>query len=37
MKKMINSKQVNTRLPIHMVQQIKYISQERGVTEEIHR
>ena len=33
MKKMINSKQVNTRLPTHMVQQIKYIAQERGVTE----
>lgn len=33
MKKLLNSKQLNTRLPIHMVQQIKYISQERGVTE----
>lgn len=33
MKKLINSKQVNTRLPIHMVQQIKYIAQERGITE----
>ena len=33
MKKMLNSKQVNTRLPIHMVQQIKYIAQEQGVTE----
>lgn len=33
MKKLINSKQVNTRLPIHMVQQIKYVAQERGVTD----
>lgn len=33
MKKLINSKQVNTRLPIHMVQQIKYIAQEGGITE----
>jgi hypothetical protein len=33
MKKIINSKQVNTRLPIHMVQQIKYVAQERGVSE----
>jgi len=33
MKKLLNSKQINTRLPIHMAQQIKYISQERGVTE----
>lgn len=33
MKKLLNSKQLNTRLPIHMVQQIKYIAQERGVTE----
>lgn len=31
--KLINSKQVNTRLPIHMVQQLKYVSKERGVTE----
>jgi hypothetical protein len=31
--KLINSKQVNTRLPIHMVHQIKYISKERGITE----
>jgi predicted DNA-binding protein len=33
MKKVINSKQVNTRLPIHMVQQIKYIAQENGITD----
>jgi hypothetical protein len=33
MKKLLNSKQLNTRLPIHMVQQVKYIAQERGVTE----
>jgi hypothetical protein len=33
MNKMLNSKQVNTRLPIHMVQQIKYIASERGVPE----
>lgn len=33
MKKLINSKQVNTRLPIHMVQQIKYVAHERGVSE----
>lgn len=33
MKKMLNSKQVNTRLPIHMVHQIKYVAQERGVTD----
>jgi len=31
--KLINSKQMNTRLPIHMVQQIKYIAKERGVSE----
>ena len=33
MKKMLNSKQVNTRLPLHMVQQIKYVASERGVSE----
>lgn len=33
MKKMLNSKQVNTRLPLHMVQQIKYVASERGTTE----
>lgn len=33
MKKMLNSKQMNTRLPIHMVQQIKYIASERGVSD----
>lgn len=33
MKKMLNSKQVNTRLPIHMVQQIKYVATERNVSE----
>lgn len=33
MKKMLNSKQMNTRLPIHMVQQIKYIAKESGVSE----
>lgn len=33
MKKMLNSKQMNTRLPIHMVQQIKYVASERGVSE----
>ncbi len=33
MKKLINSKQVNTRLPLHMVQQIKYVAQERRVTD----
>jgi hypothetical protein len=30
---MLNSKQVNTRLPLHMVQQIKYVAQERSVSE----
>ncbi len=33
MKKLLNSKQMNTRLPIHMVQQIKYVAQERGISE----
>lgn len=33
MKKLLNSKQVNTRLPIHMVQQIKYVASERGASE----
>lgn len=33
MKKLLNSKQVNTRLPLHMVQQIKYVAQEHGVTD----
>lgn len=33
MKKLLNSKQVNTRLPLHMVQQIKFVAQERGVTD----
>ena len=33
MKKMLNSKLVGVRLPIHMVQQIKFVAQERGVTE----
>jgi hypothetical protein len=32
-KKLLNSKQVNTRLPLHMVQQIKFVAQERGVTD----
>jgi hypothetical protein len=33
MKKLLNSKQVNTRLPLHMVQQIKFVAHERGVTD----
>jgi len=33
MKKLLNSKQLNTRLPLHMVQQVKYVAQERGVTD----
>lgn len=33
MKKLLNSKQLNTRLPIHMVQQVKYVAQEQGVTD----
>lgn len=33
MKKLLNSKQMNTRLPIHMVQQIKYVAKERGISE----
>lgn len=33
MNKLLNYKQVNTRLPIHMVQQIKYVATERGVSE----
>jgi hypothetical protein len=33
MNKLLNSKQVNTRLPIHMVQQIKFVASERGVPE----
>lgn len=33
MKKLLNSKQMNTRLPIHMVQQIKYVAKERGIAE----
>ena len=33
MKKLLNSKQVNTRLPLHMVQQIKFVAQERGVSD----
>jgi hypothetical protein len=32
-KKLLNSKQLNTRLPIHMVQQVKFVAQERGVTD----
>jgi len=33
MKKLLNSKQLNTRLPLHMVQQVKYVAHERGVTD----
>ncbi|MCA9508058.1 MAG: hypothetical protein KC505_06545 [Myxococcales bacterium] len=33
MKKVLNTKQLNTRLPIHMVQQLKFLASERGVTE----
>lgn len=33
MKKMLNNKLVGVRLPIHIVQQIKYVASERGVTE----
>jgi len=33
MKKLLNSKQLNTRLPLHMVQQVKFVAQERGVTD----
>lgn len=33
MKKLLNSKQMNTRLPIHMVQQIKFVAKERGTSE----
>lgn len=33
MKKLLNSKQVNTRLPLHMVQQIKFVAHERGVSD----
>src|SRR5437016_13647345 len=33
MKKLLNSKQLNTRLPIHMVQQVKFVAHERGVTD----